>query len=286
MRIISTTNEMISISDEVRLQGRSIALIPTMGYFHKGHLSLIREGRKRGDVLVVSLFVNPTQFGKDEDYRIYPRNFSRDTKLAAGAGVDILFAPSAEEMYPVGYQTFVEVERLTETMEGEYRPGHFRGVTTVVAKLFNIVKPHIAIFGEKDFQQLLVIRRMVQDLNMGIEIIGMPTLREKDGLAMSSRNSYLTREQRRASRSLNRSLFEAAQLFRSGERDPRRIIEAVQRGIEAEQEITPQYIEIRDAETLEEIDLIETRAVIACAMKVGKIRLIDNVILGREKPAG
>ncbi len=279
MRIVSTTKEMNSISDEIRKQGGSIALVPTMGYFHEGHLRLMREGRKRGDVLVVSLFVNPTQFGEDEDYGTYPRDFSRDKELAEGVGVDILFVPSIEEMYPEDYQTFVEVERLTETMEGEFRPGHFRGVTTVVAKLFNIVKPHSAIFGEKDFQQLVVIRRMAEDLNMGIEVIGIPTVREGDGLAMSSRNSYLTMNQRKAALSLNRSLREAAQLFRSGERNPRRIIEAVKRVVESEGMVTLQYVEIRDAETLEEIEIIEGRVVIACAMKVGKVRLIDNVIL-------
>ena len=279
MRIFSTTKEMNSISDEIRKQGRSIALVPTMGYFHEGHLRLMREGRKRGDVLVVSLFVNPTQFGEDEDYGSYPRDFSRDKELAEGVGVDILFMPSAEEMYPAGYQTFVEVERLTETMEGEFRPGHFRGVTTVVAKLFNIVKPHCAIFGEKDFQQLVVIRRMAEDLNMGIKIIGIPTVRDGDGLAMSSRNAYLTMDQRKAALSLNRSLHEAAELFRSGERNSGRIIEAVKRVIKSERGVTLQYVEIRDAETLEEIEVIDGRAVIACAIKVGEVRLIDNAIL-------
>jgi pantoate--beta-alanine ligase len=253
-----------------------------MGYFHEGHLRLMREGRKRGDVLVVSLFVNPTQFGEGEDFDVYPRDFTRDKSLAEGVGVDFLFVPTAEGMYPGGYQTFVEVERLTEPMEGNFRPGHFRGVTTVVAKLFTIIKPHIAIFGEKDFQQLLVIRRMAEDLNMGIEIIGMPTVRERDGLAMSSRNPYLSPNQRKAALSLNRSLRKASQLFRSGERNPGRIIDAVKEVIEAEGDVAVQYIEIRDVKTLEEIEAIEGQAVIAMAAKVGKVRLIDNVILREE----
>ncbi|MCK5553851.1 MAG: pantoate--beta-alanine ligase [Deltaproteobacteria bacterium] len=279
MEIVSTIREMCSISDELRKGGKTIVLVPTMGYFHEGHLSLMGEGRKRGDVLVVSLFVNPTQFGEGEDYEVYPRDFSRDKALVEGIGVDILFVPAMEEMYPEGYQTFVEVERLTESMEGRFRPTHFRGVTTVVAKLFNIVRPHIAIFGEKDFQQLVVIRRMVEDLNMGVEIIGMPILRERDGLAMSSRNQYLTPDQRKAALSLNHSLQKAFQLFRSGERNPRRIIDAVKRVIEVEGEVTIDYVEIRDARTLEEIEIIEDQAIIALAAKVGKVRLIDNVIL-------
>ena len=279
MHIVSTIREMCSISDELRKGGKTIVLVPTMGYFHEGHLSLMGEGRKRGDVLVVSLFVNPTQFGEGEDYEVYPRDFSRDKSLAEGTGVDILSVPTMEEMYPEGYQTFVEVERLTESMEGRFRPTHFRGVTTVVAKLFNIVRPHIAIFGEKDFQQLVVIRRMVEDLNMGVEIIGMPILRERDGLAMSSRNQYLTPDQRKAALSLNHSLQKAFQLFRSGERNPRRIIDAVKGVIEVEGEVTIDYVEIRDAKTLEEIEIIEDQAIIALAAKVGKVRLIDNVIL-------
>lgn len=279
MQIVSTMREMSCISDELRKGGKTIVLVPTMGYFHEGHLSLMREGRRRGDVLVVSLFVNPTQFGEGEDYQIYPRDFSRDKGLVEGIGVDILFVPTVEQMYPEVYQTFVEVERVTKPMEGQFRPSHFRGVTTVVAKLFNIVKPHIAIFGEKDFQQLAVIRRMVEDLNMGVEIIGMAIVREADGLAMSSRNRYLTSDQRKAALSLNRSLQEASQLFRSGERNPRRIIDAVERVIETERDVTIEYVEVRDTKTLEEIEMIEGQAVIALAIKVGKVRLIDNVIL-------
>ena len=282
MQIVSTPREMSCISDELRKSGKTIVLVPTMGYFHEGHLSLMREGRRRGDVLVVSLFVNPTQFGEGEDYQIYPRDFSRDKDLVGGIGVDVLFVPTVEQMYPEDYQTFVEVERVTKPMEGQFRPSHFRGVTTVVAKLFNIVKPHIAIFGEKDFQQLAVIRRMVEDLNMGVEIIGMPIVRERDGLAMSSRNQYLTSDQRKAALSLNRSLQEASQLFRSGERNSRRIIDAVERVIEPERDVTIEYVEIRDAKTLEEIEMIEGQAVIALAIKVGKVRLIDNLIFREE----
>jgi pantoate--beta-alanine ligase len=274
--------EMSSISDELRKSGKTIVLVPTMGNFHEGHLSLMREGRRRGDVLVVSLFVNPTQFGEGEDYDIYPRDFSRDKGLIEGIGVDIIFVPTTEEMYPEGYQTFVEVERVTKPMEGQFRPIHFRGVTTVVAKLFNIVKPHMAIFGQKDFQQLVVIRRMVEDLNMGVEIIGMPIVRERNGLAMSSRNSYLTFDQRKSALSLNRSLQKASQLFRSGERNPGKIIDAVRGMIEPERDITIEYVEVRDAKTLEEIEIIEGPSVIALAAKVGKVRLIDNVIFKEE----
>jgi pantoate--beta-alanine ligase len=279
MRVVSTIKEMYSISDGVRKAGQTIVLVPTMGYFHDGHLSLMREGRRRGEVLVVSLFVNRAQFGEDEDYDVYPRDMSRDKGLAEEIGVDIVFVPTAEEMYPEGYQTFVEVERISKLMEGIFRPTHFRGVTTVVAKLFNIVKPHIAIFGEKDFQQLVVIRRMAEDLNMGIEIIGMPILRERDGLAMSSRNTYLTSNQRKAALSLNRSLQKASDLFRSGERRTGRIIDAVKEVIGREQGISIDYAEIRDARTLEEIESIEAQAVIALAAEVGKVRLIDNLVL-------
>ena len=282
MQIVSNIREMCSISEGVRKAGKTIVLVPTMGYFHEGHLSLMREGRRRGDVLVISLFVNPTQFGEGEDYKIYPRDFSRDKSMVEGIGIDILFVPTVKEMYPEGYQTFVEVERVTRPMEGQFRPTHFRGVTTVVAKLFNIVKPHIAIFGEKDFQQLVVIRRMVEDLNMGVEIIGIPILREGDGLAMSSRNTYLTFEQRKAALSLNRSLKKASELFRSGERNPRRIIDAVREVIECAKGVTIEYVEIRDAKTMEEIEIIEDQAVIALAMKVGKVRLIDNFVFREE----
>jgi pantoate--beta-alanine ligase len=278
MHLVSTISEMCSISDRARNAGQTIALVPTMGYFHEGHLNLMREGRSRGDVLVVSLFVNPTQFGEGEDYRVYPRDFQRDWSMAEEVGVDILFVPTAEEMYPGDYQTYVEVERVTRSMEGKFRPTHFRGVTTVVAKLFNIVKPHMAIFGEKDFQQLVVIRRMVEDLNLGIEIIGMPIVREGDGLAMSSRNTYLTPEQRKAGLSLNRSLQKASELFHSGERNPRRIIDAVKEVVQREKDIIIEYVEIRDAKTLEGIESIEGQAVIALAVRVGKIRLIDNLV--------
>jgi pantoate--beta-alanine ligase len=282
MQIVSSIQEMCSISDEVRKTGQTIVLVPTMGYFHEGHLSLMREGRKRGDVLVVSLFVNPTQFGDGEGYEVYPRDFSRDKSLIEEMGVDILFVPALEEMYPEGYQTFLDVERLTKPMEGQFRPTHFRGVTTVVAKLFNIIKPNIAIFGEKDYQQRVVIRRMVEDLNMGVEIIGMPIVREGDGLAMSSRNTYLSPEQRKAALSLNRSLKKASELYRSGERNPTRIIDTVKEVIEREEGIIIDYVEIRDAKTLEEIEIIEDQAVIALAVKVGKVRLIDNLVLGKK----
>ena len=197
MDIITSVSEMQQRCMSERLSGTRISFVPTMGYLHQGHLSLLEAGRKRGDLLVLSIFVNPTQFGQGEDFEVYPRDLAQDSLLAEQAGVDIIFAPKAKQMYPSGYATYVSVERLTETLCGASRPGHFRGVCTVVNKLFNIVQPHLALFGRKDFQQLAVIRQMVEDLNLPLEIIGLPIVREPDGLAMSSRNVNLTKEQRR-----------------------------------------------------------------------------------------
>ncbi len=219
MKSIRSAREMQAIAESERRQGRTIAFVPTMGYFHEGHLNLMRLGRRRCDCVVVSIYVNPTQFAPTEDFEAYPRDFERDSRLAEAAGADILFAPDNREMYPEGYQTYVDVEGVTQNLCGLSRPGHFRGVTTVCMKLFHIVKPQVTVFGRKDFQQYVVIRRMVEDLNMDIEVIGMQTTREPDGLAMSSRNVYLKPEERESALSLSRSLLLAKRLYEEGERD-------------------------------------------------------------------
>jgi pantoate--beta-alanine ligase len=216
------------LAERIRAQGKTIALVPTMGFLHPGHLSLMHEGRRRGDVLVISIFVNPTQFGVGEDFEDYPRDLARDRTIAHKAGADVLFAPSAAKMYPSDYQTYVTVEQITQKLCGISRPDHFKGVTTVVCKLFNIVNPHVAIFGEKDFQQLVAIRQMVADLNFAIEIVGMPIYREEDGLAMSSRNKYLTPPERKAALAVIHALRRASELFAYGERRAGEIIKEVQ----------------------------------------------------------
>ncbi len=270
---------MQKFSDHQRQEGKVIALVPTMGYLHKGHLNLMEEGRRRADVLIISIFVNPTQFGKGEDYQEYPRDLARDKKLARKVGADVIFTPKTSLMYPSGYQTWVEVKEVTKNLCGASRPGHFSGVTTVVAKLFNIIKPHIALFGEKDFQQLVTIKRMVMDLNFDIEIVGMPTVREEDGLALSSRNTYLAPRERAAALSLSRSLRRAQELIATGERNASRIIQEVKAIIGREKIIDIDYINICDIEGLKDLRKIEQRAVIALAVKLGKTRLIDNCIL-------
>lgn len=279
MQIISGVGDMQSSAEEARRQGRRIAIVPTMGFLHHGHLSLMHEGRRRGDLLVVSIFVNPTQFGVGEDYETYPRDMERDQDLARQADVDVLFAPSAREMYPGHYQSYVSVEEVTRHLCGTSRPTHFRGVTTVVCKLFNIVKPHTAIFGEKDFQQLVVIKRMVTDLNLDVEIVGMPTYREADGLAMSSRNAYLTPSERTAALCLPRALKGAAALFDQGERRADAIVQAARKVITAEPLAGVDYITLCDTAELNNLELIDREAVLAVAVKIGKTRLIDNVVL-------
>ncbi|MCX5885178.1 MAG: pantoate--beta-alanine ligase [Proteobacteria bacterium] len=279
MRVITSITEVQVLIEKLRREGKIISLVPTMGYLHQGHVSLMKEGKRRGDVLVISIFVNPTQFGTGEDYDVYPRDLERDKKLAERAGVDIIFSPNALEIYPRAYQTYVQVEEVTKNLCGLSRPTHFRGVTTVVAKLFNIVKPHIAIFGEKDFQQLVTIRQMVRDLNYDIEIVGMPTHREEDGLAMSSRNAYLNPPERKAARSLYRSLLRASELFTSGEQQVEKIIGEVKKIIASEGIITVDYIKICDTENLQDLIVVDREAVLALAVKVGKARLIDNLVL-------
>jgi pantoate--beta-alanine ligase len=282
MEIIAQPREMQQRAEQYRRQERVISFVPTMGYLHEGHLSLMREARKQGDVLVISIFVNPTQFGPGEDYVQYPRDMERDLALIKDVGVDICFNPSAKEMYPDGFQTTVEVHHVTRNLCGVSRPGHFRGVTTVVAKLFNIVKPHVAFFGQKDYQQLIATQRMVEDLNMDIEVIGLPTVREADGLAMSSRNSYLSPAQRALAPSLYRSLLKGKELFSRGERNAATILNTVCSMIERETAATIDYVKLCDARTIQDIDTVIGDAVIAVAARIGATRLIDNIILKEE----
>lgn len=271
---------MQQLSFATRRSGRTIAFVPTMGFLHDGHGSLLREGRRRGDLLVLSIFVNPTQFGVGEDFEAYPRDLARDRAVAEAAGVDVIFAPRAGEMYPAGYQTYVDVERLTLPLCGASRPGHFRGVTTVVSKLFNIVQPDVALFGSKDYQQLAVIRRMVADLNMPIEVVGMPIVREADGLALSSRNAYLSSSQRQAALCLSRSLRAAKELYGAGERNVATLRERVTAIVAAELSATVDYIEFRNGHSLEEVVVADDQTLLALAVKIGTTRLIDNCLLG------
>src|SRR5262245_7879023 len=279
MQIIEHIPDMRQWSQTQRRQRQRIVLVPTMGFLHEGHLCLVRDAKARGDRVVVSIFVNPKQFGPGEDFTAYPRNFERDRDLLDHLGVDILFHPSVEEVYPEGAQTFVEVERLSLPLCGSVRPGHFRGVATVVAKLFNIVRPHIAIFGEKDYQQLQVIRRMARDLNIDVEIVGHPIVREADGLAMSSRNSYLTTDERQAAVCLSRALCKAERLFRRGENSAAAVIRLAMTELQKEPLARVEYVKLCDAETLDEVGEIGEPAVLALAVHIGKARLIDNRVL-------
>jgi pantoate--beta-alanine ligase len=277
METISNINDMQSRCLGARAAGQTIAFVPTMGFLHEGHMSLLRAGRSRGDLLVLSIFVNPTQFGQGEDLDSYPRDFERDEALARECGVDLIFYPHADMIYPDGYATYVSVDGpLTNTLEGACRPTHFCGVTTVVTKLFTIVLPHVALFGCKDFQQLAVIRRMTADLNLPVEIIGMPIVREADGLAMSSRNVYLSGEERRQSLALNESLRVAAETARSGNLDAAKILEQATKRIAAEPDADIDYVKICNAHSLEEVSTVDHDSVMLLAVKVGKTRLIDN----------
>ncbi|NPV74211.1 MAG: pantoate--beta-alanine ligase [Pelotomaculum sp.] len=281
MLVCNTISEIREFVREARSKGRSIGFVPTMGYLHEGHLELMRRAKERCDTVVISIFVNPTQFGPNEDYDRYPRDLERDARLAGQVGVDAIFNPSVEEMYPAGYCTYVDVERLTGKLCGLSRPGHFRGVCTVVTKLFNIVKPDYAFFGQKDAQQALVIKRMAADLNMDLEVITVPTVREADGLAMSSRNVYLDPEQRRAALVLSRSLEKAGEAFRAGERDASKLRQMVLDMIKAEPLANIDYVEIYSYPELEPLDQINGPALLALAVKIGQTRLIDNAILGQ-----
>ena len=280
METIEYTKEMQAYADNLRRQGKKISFVPTMGYFHEGHLQLMRAAKKMADCLIVSIYVNPTQFGPKEDLSKYPRDFARDAKMAGDVGVDIIFCPGNEEMYPEGYQTYVTVEEATRNLCGLSRPGHFRGVTTVCAKLFNLVKPYVAVFGKKDYQQYITIKRMVADLNMDLEIIGLPTVREADGLAMSSRNVYLKDNERQSALTLVASLRRAQALYEQGERESSAISEAAEKIIKAAPYTEIDYVKICDAQTLNIMEKIEGPAVIALAVKVNQTRLIDNHVFG------
>jgi pantoate--beta-alanine ligase len=259
--------------------GKTIVLVPTMGYLHEGHLALMREGRKYGDILIMSIFVNPTQFGPSEDFQAYPRDLDRDRTLAESVGVDVIFAPEAEAMYDKADQSYVDLEMLPRYLCGLSRPSHFRGVATVVTKLFNIVRPHVAIFGEKDYQQLVIIRRMVRDLNFDIRIIGVPIMREADGLAMSSRNTYLSEDERRSALSLFQSLQHARETVAQGIRDAKQLIYGASGLIHSYPYTKIDYVAVCDPETLEDVDRLEGPTLMALAVWVGKTRLIDNAIL-------
>ena len=278
MKIIRSIKEMQQFSDSLREKKREIVLVPTMGFLHEGHLSLMRM-RDKGAVLIVSIFVNPIQFGVGEDYEDYPRDLERDFKMAESSGADCVFVPEVSEMYPEGFQTTIKVTRLTKGLCGVSRSEHFEGVATVVAKLFMATKPHHAVFGEKDFQQLQVIKRMVKDLNLDIQVTGAPIVRESDGLARSSRNKYLNEPERRAAQVLSRALFEAEQMFNEGLRDVVELIDHVHKIISSEELARIEYIKICSTETLEDIKVVSGDAVMALAVCFGGTRLIDNIVL-------
>ena len=279
MKLITSPSRIQSYCRLARAEGKTIGLVPTMGFLHEGHLSLMRRARAENDLLVVSIFVNPTQFGPNEDYETYPRDIQRDSETVASVGVDVIFSPTAKDMYPNGYATFVNVEHITEKMCGATRPGHFRGVTTIVAKLFNLVQPHRAYFGQKDAQQTVVIKRMAEDLNFGTEIVVLPTVREDDGIAMSSRNKYLNQEERQAALVLIKSLRMAESLVKSGQNDAAEINHKMRDMIEAEPLAQIDYIAIVNANTLADLDIVKGEVLIALAVFIGETRLIDNVIL-------
>ena len=279
MKVIHSVQEMQARADKVRRSGHSTAFVPTMGYLHEGHLSLLRIGKKKSDDLVLSIFVNPAQFGPNEDLSSYPRSLERDLALAEKEGVDAVFVPTDKALYQDGYQTYVELEKLPGHLCGLSRPVFFKGITTVVTQLFNIVKPHIAVFGEKDFQQLAIIRQMVKDLNFDIEIIGGPIVREGDGLAMSSRNAYLKDHMRPAALSLSQALEKSRKMVKSGILDAQLIADQAAEILSGFPEINVDYISICDPLTLEEVNLIEGKTLMALAVGLEKIRLIDNTIL-------
>jgi pantoate--beta-alanine ligase len=270
---------MTAWSQQRRQVGQTIAFVPTMGYFHEGHLELMREGRLMGDTVVVSIFVNPTQFGPQEDFDAYPRDLERDLQMAENIGVDVIFAPDTKDLYPHGYDTFIVANKLPQHLCGVSRPGHFQGVLTIVAKLFHIICPHTAIFGQKDYQQLAIIRQMVNDLNFDIRIIGYPTVREKDGLAMSSRNVRLSPNQRDSALCLYQSLTKAKEFIAAGLTDPNQIISMTEAMIRSNPETDIDYIKICDPDTLDDVNRIDRPVLMAIAVKVGNTRLIDNMIL-------
>ncbi|MFA7061774.1 MAG: pantoate--beta-alanine ligase [Pedobacter sp.] len=282
MKIITNIEEMQQASLSLKQAGKSIAFVPTMGYLHEGHASLLREGRTRGEILVLSIFVNPIQFGQNEDLGRYPRDMERDCRLAVECGVDMVFTPDAACMYPAGFQTSITVRELSQSMCGAVRPGHFDGVATVVAKLFNIVMPDVALFGCKDYQQLAVIRRMTADLNIPVQVVGMPIIRETDGLAMSSRNAYLSPVERQSAQCLSRAIYKVRDLYAIGMKDVTTLRCAALDLICSEAAATLDYLDFRDGTTLETVEQADDGTLMALAVKIGATRLIDNTLLGEE----
>jgi pantoate--beta-alanine ligase len=285
MEIINRRQRMSSVARKIRReQDRTIGLVPTMGALHEGHLSLVREARRMCDVVVVSVFVNPTQFGPSEDYEDYPRDLTKDTALLTDYNVDYIFAPAAEEIYPKDFSTYVNVGGLSKLLEGESRPGHFRGVATVVAILLNTVRPDFAFFGQKDAQQAVIIKRMVRDLAFDTEIVVAPTVREDSGLAISSRNLYLDAEEQQSAAVIHRALKQAKEIYKKGERHAAKLAETVRATIETEPRVRVDYVSVVDAETLEKLDRLDERPIlVAVAAYVGKTRLIDNTMLNKAK---
>jgi pantoate--beta-alanine ligase len=279
--IVREPARMRARAEDLRRDGRRIAVVPTMGALHDGHLALLRAARGRADVVILTIFVNPTQFGPKEDLSRYPRDEAGDLAKARGCGIDLAFCPDASAMYLPGAQTYVEVRELQKPLCGASRPGHFAGVATVVAKLFHVTQPHLAVFGEKDYQQLAIIRRMTRDLDFGIEIVGVPIVREADGLALSSRNAYLSTAERAAALCLSRGLAAAEALVKAGERDAGKLLAAVRAPIDAEPLARIDYVELRDADSLEPVATVDRTSVIAMAVFVGTTRLIDNRVVGK-----
>jgi pantoate--beta-alanine ligase len=284
MEIINRAQRMTLISRELRERGRKVGLVPTMGALHAGHLSLMSRAREMCDTVVVSIFVNPAQFRPDEDFERYPRDLARDAELAFTRGVDFIFAPSSEEIYPPGFSTYTTVAGLSDRIEGASRPGHFRGVTTVVNKLLNIVAPHFAFFGRKDAQQAIIIKKMVRELGLWSEIVVCPTMREEDGLALSSRNVYLSTEQRKAATVLRRALDRCRTLYIAGDRDSTKLIASMTSLIEAEPLARIDYISIADVEQLAAVETIpsDRPTLVSLAVFIGATRLIDNIVLNGE----
>jgi pantoate--beta-alanine ligase len=279
IKIVDNVKDMQALSNRIKKEGRIISFVPTMGALHEGHLSLMRVAKEKGDFLVVSIFVNPTQFGPNEDFNKYTRDLEGDIKKIREIGVDVVFSPDVNEIYPEGFETYVEVQELQKPLCGQFRPGHFKGVTTVVLKLFNIIKPDIAVFGEKDYQQLLIIKKMVRDLHLEIEIIGMPIIREEDGLALSSRNAYLSHEDRTRALALSESLREIEKRFKEGNKNTN---DLVQFGIEIlnESHVTDiDYLEIRNGNSLGSAKEAQPGDIVAIAARIGHTRLIDNTKL-------
>jgi pantoate--beta-alanine ligase len=283
MKIVAALKEVREAIAQLKSEGKSIGFVPTMGFLHEGHLSLVRESVQKTGSTVVSIFINPTQFGPGEDFKEYPRDLEHDSSLLENEGVGMVFVPDQKEMYPKGFRSYVEVHDLQDKLCGRSRPGHFRGVCTVVLKLFQIVVPDIAFFGQKDAQQALIIKRMVQDLNLNVAIEVLPIIREEDGLALSSRNSYLDIEERKAAGCLFKSLQRAEMMIGEGEKNPRRIIQAMEQIIHSEPLARKDYIEIVDLDNLDPLDKIEGDVLVALAVFIGKVRLIDNMIMSLKE---